>query len=134
MAPSRALPKPISYWRLVRAPRYSVTFALPLLIAYEGLAALGPRADGGVRNGADVLLKGLFVAAAGRWGPLAFAALLVGVGVWLVGRDVRRHGRDLRGRVFATMLAEAVGLALVFGLVVGTVTAHIVGPLSSLAI
>jgi hypothetical protein len=28
-----------SYWTLSRAPRYSVTFALPLVILYEVLAA-----------------------------------------------------------------------------------------------
>ena len=28
-----------SYWALSRAPRYSLLFALPLLLAYEGLAA-----------------------------------------------------------------------------------------------
>ena len=44
-----------SYWALSRAPRYSLTFALPLLVAYEALAALlGSAGGGGLRNGADV--------------------------------------------------------------------------------
>src|SRR5437667_414666 len=50
-----------TYWRASRAPRYSLLFALPLLVAYEILAALqpvGPR--GSLRNGADVILELLF--------------------------------------------------------------------------
>jgi hypothetical protein len=47
-----------SYFDVSRSPRYSVLFALPLLIAYEALAAAltGPRSSSQVRNGADVLL------------------------------------------------------------------------------
>src|SRR6266702_4415712 len=74
-----------SYWQVSRAPRYSLLFALPLLLAYETLAALqpvGPR--GALRNGADVILETLFVALAGRWGPLVFMALVIGFGA-LVG-------------------------------------------------
>ena len=43
-----------AYWRLTRAPRYSLTFALPLLLSYEALA-FWMSGDGmtGVRNGAD---------------------------------------------------------------------------------
>ena len=130
----RAPTAPRSYWRLSRAPRYSLTFALPLLLAYESLAALLSRGPQSVRNGADVLIKGVFVAVGGAWGPLAFAALLVGIGVWLIGRDVRRNGRDLRGWVFGAMLAESVLLASVLGIVVGGITARLLHPLSPLAI
>ena len=50
------------YWRATRAPRYSLTFAFPLLVAYEVLAfTLSHDALAGVRNGADVLLKSVFV-------------------------------------------------------------------------
>jgi hypothetical protein len=46
-----------SYWRLSRAPRYSLLFALPLLVMYETAAfLLSGDAIAGVRNGADVLL------------------------------------------------------------------------------
>jgi hypothetical protein len=56
------LPQIPSYWRAVRAPRYSLTFASPLLATYELLAfTLSGHAMSGVRNGADVLLKSLFV-------------------------------------------------------------------------
>ena len=51
-----------SYWRATRAPRYSLTFAFPLLVAYEVLAfTLSHDSLAGVRNGADVLLKSVFV-------------------------------------------------------------------------
>ena len=45
-----------SYWVESRSHRYSLVFALPLLLLYELLAAIAPvRAQGGViRNGADV--------------------------------------------------------------------------------
>src|SRR2546426_10295410 len=74
---------PNSYWQASRAPRYSLLFALPLLAFYQILAVLlstGPRS---IRNGADVILQGLFVAVAGRWGPLLFMICLIGGGLWL---------------------------------------------------
>ena len=118
-----------AYWQLSRAPRYSLVFALPLLLAYQTLAAfqpVGPR--GSLRNGADVLLETLFVALAGRWGPLVFMSCVIGTGVWLVVRDMRAHGRHLRSGVFAGMLAEATLLALGFGVIVGALTSQVVRP------
>ena len=82
-----------NYWRLARAPRYSLTFALPLLVAYEVLAfSLSHDEVTGVRNGADVLLKSVFLALGGRNGLVVFGALLVGGGAWLVWQDYRRGG------------------------------------------
>ena len=120
---------PTGYWRLTRAPRYSLTFALPLLLLYELLAfSLSGDAIAGVRNGADVLLKSLFVGFGGRRGLIVFGALLLGTGVALVRRDLRRGGR-VEPRVFALMAAESVLYALVFGLVVGTLTGILLGGL-----
>jgi CAAX prenyl protease-like protein len=111
------------YWRASRAPRYSLTFAFPLLVAYEALAfTLSHDALIGVRNGADVLLKSLFLALGGRNGLLAFGALLVGTGVALVWRDRRKSG-PVEARVFCWMAAESIVYALVFGMVVGRLTA-----------
>src|SRR5947207_11554779 len=53
----------------------------------------------------------LFVAVAGSWGPLVFMVCLIGVGLWLVARDLRKNSR-LRATIFCGMLAEAVMLAL----------------------
>src|SRR5690242_18050631 len=117
-----------SYWQETRAPRYSLLFALPLLLGYEALALALARPDGtGVRNGADVLLKAAFVSLLGDRGPLVFELLLIGVGVALVARDLRSHGGSVSKGVFAFMLAEAGVLALVCGVVVGGVTSRIVG-------
>lgn len=117
------------YWRASRAPRYSLTFALPLLLLYELLAfTLSGDAIAGVRNGADVLLKSLFIGLGGRNGLLAFGALLLGTGVALVWRDLRRGG-GLELRVFGLMALEAALYALAFGLVVGTLTALLLGAL-----
>ncbi|MGH7530273.1 MAG: CPBP family glutamic-type intramembrane protease [Gemmatimonadales bacterium] len=125
------------YWRATRAPRYSLLFALPLLVLYQVLAALLPASGTGlaVRNGADVMLQMLFLWLAGPWGPRLFMLLLIGVGVWLIARDVRANRGALpAGAVFGTMLAESILLALAFGVVVSGLTTAILGePLPSLA-
>jgi hypothetical protein len=125
---------PTSYVALSRAPRYSVLFALPLLVTYEGLAAVTSGTNGGLRNGADVLLRSAFVAVAGPWGPTIFIGVVIAAGVWLVARDRRRSDGPLRPRIFAGMLAESMVMAIVFGLVVGTLTARLLGSLNVLAI
>ena len=111
-----------SYWRDTRAPRYSLLYALPLLLAYEGLAfLLSGDAISGVRNGADVLLKSAFLWLGGRDGLLVFGLALVGVSAVLVWRDMRRGG-TVTPRYFVGMMAESVVYALAFGLVAGTLT------------
>ena len=119
-----------TYYRLSRTPRYTLLFALPLLLLYEALAAVISGPAGGVRNGADVLLKGAFAALAGQWGPVAFGAALVGVCLWLIVRDVRasRGQGPLRRSVFAGMLAESAALAVLFGGAVALVTAQLLRP------
>jgi len=122
------------YWRAARAPRYSLLFALPLLLAYEAMAALlAAGRKTAVRNGADVLLKSAFIALAGEWGPRVFEVCLIGTGVWLVARDMKRHGTRLSIAVFAGMVAEVVVLALAFGVVVGGLTSRLLAPLAPLA-
>ncbi|MEO7038594.1 MAG: CPBP family intramembrane glutamic endopeptidase [Gemmatimonadaceae bacterium] len=124
-----------AYWRASRAPRYSFTFALPLLALYELLAAILPLGEThGVRNGADVILKSVFYAAFGRWGPLAFGGLLVGIFLWGAIRDARANGEPLRASFFMWMLGESVALALVFGVVVGLITARLLGTLHMLSL
>jgi hypothetical protein len=119
------------YWRASRAPRHSLLFALPLLLLYELLAfTLSHDAILGVRNGADVLLKSLFVGLGGRQGLIAFGLLLLGTGAVLVVRDLRRSGAIEPG-IFVLMLAESVVYALLFGLVVGTLTGLLLGGLVS---
>jgi membrane protease YdiL (CAAX protease family) len=110
------------YWEAARAPRYSLSFAFPLLIAYEVLAfSLSGDQVAGVRNGADVLLKSLFLGLGGRNGLLVFGALLIGGGGLLVWRDWRRSGA-VKPRFFGWMLAESAGYALTLGVVAGTLT------------
>lgn len=122
-----------SYVRATRAPRYSVLFALALLLLYEGLAfLLSGDALEGVRNGADVLLKSAFVVLGGRQGLLVFSGLLVGAGGWLVVRDLRRGG-GVRGAVFAGMFAESVTYALALGWVASLATAKLLEALPGLA-
>jgi hypothetical protein len=122
-----------TYWRQSRAHRYSLLFALPLLVAYEALAAaLGHDEPQAIRNGADVLLKSAFIALLGEHGPLVFGALLIGVSVWLVMRDMRAHGKHLSPRIFAGMAAESILLALAFGIVVASVTSRVLAPFAAL--
>jgi hypothetical protein len=121
------------YFTLSRAPRYSILFALPLLLAYEVLAAMLSTDGGGLRNGADVILRGLFITVAGARGQLIFFAAVILLGVWLVGRDMRGKGA-LRPPIFVMMFGESAVLAGVFGLVVGTLTARLLGTFALLSI
>ena len=118
-----------TYWQSSRAPRYSLLFALPLLIIYQILAALVPPGPGGVgiRNGADVILESIFVWLAGAWGPRLFMVCLIAVGAWIIAKDVKRSGAKLSLAVIGGMLLESICLALVFGIVVGLLTAGLLG-------
>src|SRR2546430_511617 len=114
-----AFTRPGSYWQASRAPRYSLLFALPLLVFYEVLAALQSQGGGGgpeagLRNGADVILQSLFIAVAGAWGPVLFMACLIAVGLWLLVRGLPPHARQLPPAVFLRMLGESSVLALLF--------------------
>lgn len=117
-----------AYWQASRSPRYSLLFALPLLVFYQILAAAVPAGPhGGVRNGADVLLQAVFIWLAGSWGPRLFMACLIVAGLWFVAKDLRAHPGRLRAAILGLMLAESVGLALIFGIVVGGLTAALLG-------
>jgi len=118
------------YLQRSRAPRYSLLFALPLLLLYEGLSALlTGSAVAGVRNGADVLLKTLFIGLGGRDGVVVLGVLLLGGGAWLAWRDRRRSGEPLEARLFGWMLLESAAYAAGFGFVVGWLTALVLsGP------
>jgi len=118
-----------TYWSTTRAPRYSLTFALPLLILYELLARRLSGPDGsGIRNGADVLLKSLFVLLGGGHGLTVFGVLLLGTGLLLVWRDRRKNG-PIEGRYFVGMLAESVVYAVLFGVVTSLLTSLVLqGP------
>lgn len=130
---------PGTYWRAVRRPRYSLTFAFPLLLLYEALAFVLSRFEvAQVRNGADVLLKSLFVTLGGHEGLAIFGAALVGGGALLIWRDLKRSG-GIQPRYFLVMAAESVTYALVFGFVAASLTAlllptvRLVAPASWLA-
>ena len=122
-----------SYWSQSRSHRYSLLFALPLLVVYELLEAVSPvRMQGGVvRNGADVVLTDLFIYLLGPRGPLVFMAMVIGVSLWLVRRD--RGAGHVQPTVLVIMLGEAGVLALAFGVVVGAVTARVLSPMRTLA-
>ena len=124
-----------SYWKASRAPRYSLVFALPLFLLYEGLSAAlaGSSGAASVRNAADVALKTPFLIFAGTRGSLAFFAIVVAACVFLVARDLRRTRERLRPRYFAAMFGESALLGLLLGVVVGTITARLLGGLSALA-
>src|ERR1043165_4935835 len=121
------------YFASTRAPRYSIVFALPLLVLYEGLASLlgGPRGE--IRNAADAIFRGAFAAVAGYRGPAIFMGLVVLTGIALIARDMKRSAEPLRLRYFVGMLAESAVLAVCFGLVIGTLTAQLLGAAHLLA-
>lgn len=127
--PPSALPRAQErgYFASTRAHRYSIIFALPLLVMYEGLASLlsGPRGE--IRNGADAIFRGAFTAVAGYRGPAIFMGLVVLIGIALVARDMKRSSEPLRMTYFAGMLVESMILAICFGLVIGTLTSQLLG-------
>jgi hypothetical protein len=101
-----------------------------LLVAYEVLAfTLSHSEVSGARNGADVLLKSLFLMLGGRYGLAGFGILLVGGGATIVWRD-QRHAGKIRPGHFALMAAESVIYALAFGVVTGTLTSLLLPGLS----
>ena len=133
-APVTSAPARQSYWALSRSPRYSLTFAVPLLLLYEALAlALNQGDTSGIRNGADVLLRSMAGALAGAWGPALLGGLIALILIGLALRD-RRRAAALRPRYFVLMLLESAVLAIVFGFVVGVVTAQLLNALPTLAI
>lgn len=131
----RAIARRSSYFNVSRAHRYSILFALPLLLGYEFLAAaLARPGKPELRNGADAMLRAAFTAIAGRRGSLIFIAVIVLIGVGLVVRDMRKSKDRLRLGVFVGMLGESVVLAGLFGVVVGVTTAKLLGSLHSLSL
>jgi len=106
-----------------------VLFALPLFLLYEGLAsALSGQPGAQVRNAADVALKTPFQFFAGARGSLAFFATVIAACVFIVGRDMMRNReKRLSPKVFALMLGESAVLALLLGIVVGTLTQKLLG-------
>lgn len=122
------------YYHASRAPRYSLLFALPLLIGYEALAILLPAKETqGVRNGAEVLLRSAFDLVAGQWGNIAFGAVVLGIAAWLIARDVTANGVPSRKSFFVFMTVESVLLAAVFAVAASAITARVLGALHLMA-
>jgi hypothetical protein len=131
LAPARGT----SYFAVSRSHRYSILFALPLLLGYEALAAaLARPGQVELRNGADAMFRGAFTAIAGVHGPLIFMALIILVGIGLVIRDMRKSRDGIRPIVFLGMLVEAAALAAAFGFVIGLTTAKLLGSMHSLSL
>lgn len=130
LAPARRT----SYFAVSRSHRYSILFALPLLLGYEALAALlAQPGKAELRNGADAILRAAFTAVAGARGPLVFMAAVILLGVGLIVRDLRASRDRIRPVVFLGMLGEALALAVAFGFVIGTTTAKLLGSLHALS-
>src|SRR5256885_9756175 len=98
---------PSSYWQVSRAPRYSLLFALPLLLFYQLLAVLLAHGERSIRNGADVILQSLFTAVAGAWGPPLFMICGIGAGLWLLPRGQRAPRATPPGRRVSPVLGES---------------------------
>ncbi|HYH79749.1 MAG TPA: CPBP family intramembrane glutamic endopeptidase [Longimicrobium sp.] len=114
------------YFQLTRKHTYSLLFVLPLLLAYEVGAMMISTSSRGLRNGADVLLRSV-LSVGGIRGTLGFTAVLAVISIILIVRERRREKVPLQGGVFVGMAAESVVYALVFGMVVGTLTQWLLG-------
>lgn len=113
-----------TYLSLSRSPRYSLTFALPLLALYE-ISAYLTSGRSGVRNGAEVMLKQGAQSLVGSSGPTLLLGLIVATLLIAIVRDARKHGAP-RSAVFLGMTIESALLAAVFGLVIGLATAKVI--------
>ena len=121
---------PRAYWTDTRAPRYAILFAAPLFVIYEASSFLmGSDQVGGVRNGADVLLRTLLAALGGPRGLALFTVLIAGAGLVLVWRDRRQHPAPLARGAFAAMLGESALWALLLGGATAVITAVLLDPL-----
>ena len=101
---------------------------------YEGLSALlSQSAVAGVRNGADVLLKTLFLTLGGRNGLFLFGLALLGTGTLLIWRDIQRHPGRLQRRILGLMLIESLVYAALLGGVVSALTSLVLHPVLALA-
>jgi membrane protease YdiL (CAAX protease family) len=111
-----------TYFQLSRSPHYSLVFAIPLLMAYEGFALFLNHSDlYGIRNSADVFLK-LFLAYMGIHGFFGFgAAMVVAIALLRIAGEGPRFAA-LRFGVLVWMLAESLVYSLVFGGVVSAIT------------
>jgi hypothetical protein len=111
-----------TYFQLSRSPQYSLVFALPLLMAYEGFAVFLNHSDlYGVRNSADVFLK-LFLAYVGIHGFFAFGiAMIVALLLFrLLGG--RPRFESIRLGVLVWMFAESLVYSVTFGTLVSALT------------
>jgi hypothetical protein len=114
------------YFETTRTHTYSLLFALPLLVLYElGAMMIGGR-GGGMRNGADVLLRTL-LSTGGVQGTLAFTAVLAVGAAVLVGLERKRKRVPLHGRYFALMMAESAAYAVLFGGLIAAATQMVLG-------
>ena len=111
-----------TYFQLSRSPHYSLAFAIPLLLTYEGFALFLNHSDlYGIRNSADVFLK-LFLAYIGIHGFVGFgAAMVVALLLFRFVGGSLRFG-TIRIAVLLGMLGESVVYSLTFGAIVGTIT------------
>jgi CAAX prenyl protease-like protein len=111
-----------TYFQLSRSPQYSLVFAMPLLMAYEGFAFFLNHSDlYGIRNSADVFLK-LFLAYVGIHGFFTFGvAMVVALLLFrLLGRQPRFG--PIRLGVLLWMLGESLVYSVAFGALVSAVT------------
>ena len=116
------------YWRAV-APRATAspspfrcswpTRLLAFTLSHDAIA--------GVRNGADVLLKSALRRLGGRDGLIVFGAPARRHRAWRSSGATAARSGPIEGRVFVLMIAESVVYALLFGLVVGTLTGLLLG-------
>src|ERR671915_1862541 len=122
-----------TYFQLSRSPQYSLVFAMPLLMAYEGFAFFLNHSDlYGIRNSADVFLK-LLLAYIGIHGFFGFgAAMIVAVILFRMGGGSPRFG-SIRFGVLVWMLAESLVYSLIFGTVVSAFTHLLLAPSFSMS-
>ena len=104
------------------APRATACCCPSAAAGLRGPRPPASRRGAAIRNGADVLLKSLFVLLGGRHGLTVFAVLLLGTGLVLVVRDWRRSGAPRAGISSACWASRCVYAALLRAVITSVLT------------
>lgn len=110
------------YLTATRGPGYSVLFALPLALLYEGGVLLTTHGD--VRIGADVWIR-RFLSMLGLGDTLILTALFIVVAVAVVAIEKKR-GTTFTLPYFGGMFAESIVYAIVSGVLVATLVESLI--------
>lgn len=122
-----------TYWRLSRSHTHSLLLALPLLLLYEvAVIAMNRSPEQGVRNLADIVLRQI-LGGLGLPGSSMLVGLMILAALGMIIHEQRREPVAVDARILLLMLVESLLLALLFYLVVASLTRAVLLPFAAQA-